>query len=78
MPGAGIRYQLTEMGIARIQQDMLDTLDPVSERVVRSLGALGGWADDDELALKSQVDKATISACSRKLEQMGLITTVRQ
>ena len=70
-------YQLTPVGVQRIQAGQTKHLGPAETQVLKELAELGGAAELDELKTHGSFDSPSILGVAlRRLVDLGLVTPV--
>lgn len=75
--GVEVQYfQITPMGVQRLQTRQLKALDIPCKQVLSDIAELGGIAEIDELTVGGNVSPMTVSVSLRRLIDLGLVTPV--
>ena len=76
--GAGeVEYwQLTPMGVQRLQTGQLRGIGPTEKTVLYDIAELGGIAEKDELTVGGNVSPMILSTTLRRLADLGWIQPV--
>ena len=76
--GAGeVEYwQLTPMGVQRLQTGQLRGIGPAEKTVLYDIAELGGIAEKDELTVGGNVSPMILSTTLRRLADLGWIQPV--
>ena len=69
-------WQLTPIGVQRLQTGTLRGVGPAEKQVLLGLAELGGMAEIDELTVGSNVSPIQINTSLRRLTDLGLIAPV--
>ncbi len=67
-------YQLTPMGVSRIQNGQIQHLDPAQRGVLTELAQLGGMAEWDELKVRALASPMTLRKSLQRLVDLGYVT----
>jgi len=68
-------YQVTPMGIDRVQSGRLPNIDVASKRVLADLFRMGGYAEWDELKMMATANPQVLSVALKRLVDLGYVTS---
>ena len=70
-------FQITPIGMSRLQSGQLRHLDSASQQVLKEIGELGGTAEWDELKIYGTKDSPSVlSTALRRLVDLGYVAAV--